>query len=236
MIARVLHCRWAGASSMAASPPRTPLPTASKPSIDGLLVTPDKVEEGPKAEALPHEGVVFLDCSGSSQFLSNVVAQERVQMQSGAWHLIFNDQGFGALVNDEEPGRAIDVDEVLKHHLFQEPATKQLYVATQNGRLMSWDSVLCKHREIDISLKLGGVGGVGSITSWVMSRNRMGQQRLYWSLGAWYNLLGLKTYKGCSSKWVWNSHNAWEKAINKDMGIDGCIIFSEHQNAKEKRR
>lgn len=31
-------------------------------------------------------------------------------------------------------------------------------------------------------------------------------------------------------------HKAWEKAINKDMGIDGRIIFSQHQNARERRR
>lgn len=199
------------------------------PTTSGVASTAPAGATSP-ALAVPHKGIVFLDKDRRGiSVLTNIVTGERANLLPGTWHVEFSEEsGFAALVKDEEPEVAIDVDTVLKRHLFEETATKERFVE-QCGKISPFDAFLCRHRDLEVKIKLSSAQCWGDLDAWVMAADRSGKQRAFWSMGSVYKLFGMTTYKGCASKWTWRSAKSWDQAVQKELGIDS-IIFSQHRN------
>lgn len=91
----------------------------------------------------------------------------------------------------------------------------------------SLDEVEAHHRRALFEVAVGACKSMQELDVYVFQRARAGQQRTFWSTSSLYEALGLKTYKGLSSKWSHQKEGSWENAFRTHFGCSQ-LVYSNH--------
>lgn len=166
----------------------------------------------------PHSGRIFIDSVGTEQVITDAVClRQSIVPGHGPWDIVFDDEGFGALVS-EHPGEEV---RLLEHFLG-----RSLYTS-DSGQLfmLTTDIPSCKDAEFEnLSQKMRSyTKGVVSLTTpdaeltfdvFYLDWPR-GGFHLQWSIGQAYDNLKMKSYKGQRSKWIFGSWSRWGEIMQE---------------------
>ena len=75
--------------------------------------------------------------------------------------------------------------------------------------LESYDDLVSTHEPGKSKLQLGSGGAVSDVEVYIFRRQRIGGARVYYGLHDIYHALGLKTFQGEPSKWIYESKKSW---------------------------
>jgi hypothetical protein len=215
------------------------------PPVDAGAGVTDAVPATFDAKLASMQGIVYLDRVGEFNFiLTNIVTHERVELPRGCWELIFDDTDIVACLVVTPPD---DCDAEPEPRLTNMYLKKDVYISdkgeryavthpSSEGRLQSYsiDFALTKHVESDVEVRVGVTSASAKLPLVVMQLPRAGGARVYWSLSEIYTFMGLRTYKGVSSKWIWESRTSWAKRCEDYFGHE-AMLYSKHGNVSDKR-
>ena len=111
-----------------------------------------------------------------------------------------------------------DLRQKFKYELFTDVAEEIHCVCFDAAGVVksrdALDVLLAAHKEVTMQLSVGP-GDCDRVWQLaVLKLPRPGGARVYWSCHDLFEFLGLKTFGGWSSRWVWRSRSIWEKGLN----------------------
>ena len=173
-----------------------------------------------------HDDVVFIDDDSAGQtILTQVLTHERFPLPRGdEWQLVFDEAGYGAVVCDsEDPPKLLE--DLLKLQLYvcsdgtwvvddMSKPDRQTWSLTDHMRKyksgqVSWRYQLSHDMKMLFCALFVPRGGC----------------RFFFQAATLYKVLGMVSYKGNSSKWVYESAPAWRKHL-EPMGFKDFLLHS----------
>lgn len=92
------------------------------------------------------------------------------------------------------------------------------------SKTIDWEAELSRHKLATVSLRLHPTTARLGLTCAVFVRQRVLGQSAFFSLKDIYTSLGLKSYGGCQSRWIFNTKKSWQKSFAESFG---CSVFLE---------
>lgn len=213
------------ASSSSAAPAASGAASSSGAGADPPPVAAASVCELSPA---PHRGDLFLDdMPDGSQVLTHRVTLERVELPAGPvrWSLVFGDDGFAALVTDEDPPRVELAEDKLKFHVYTNSAGDLFFVtgACLPSDVVHLRSFKEKWVEVSLTMPWGASGATHTLTAVMFRWHRYGS-RVFVSMTSLYNELGLTQFNGQPWRWTQGCKrwDAWLAGI----GLPEQIAYS----------
>jgi hypothetical protein len=186
-------------------PPELLHDTSDEESADTLIA------KRPAPIVLPHAGYVHLDraCNGVWQ-VSHMVTQETKNLPEGDWSVVFDEDGYGCAIDiSKDDGTPIFFDELLHAQLCEDFAGRLVIVQGLGYRATAHFLLDRERRYCEGTTSVPyGISHAASLDFMFVEHKREGC-RILWKLQDLYPLLGLHTYSGQSSKWVWTSMATW---------------------------
>ena len=169
----------------------------------------------------PQRGCVWLDVVEQGQCLTHCTTLQRQMVpapsQGGQWDLEFADDGFACLVCGDE---VICLEDILQKSVFKAEHSNELFVSDNTvtpPTIVSLSSKMRNYtsRKAHIEMPSGGHLEMKCyVYSWPRGGSRMG-----WVTQDLYEFLGVETFGGEPSKWVWSCLDRWQGHLSK-IGID----------------
>ena len=175
------------------------------------------------------EGLVFLDDTNDGQVLTHVTTLRRQQVPTeGRPYDIVFDEGFGALVAQDGTLKPLEqfltrqLYKALNGDLFVIDTHEFEYDGDHGAGVINLTSKMRAFVQYPIYLSMNGTKI--KFTGYVMEWPR-GGGRIMWQLHDLYDHLGLETYKGIASKWVYCGCANWDETLSA-LGLHGHIVRS----------
>lgn len=182
-------------------------------------------------------GIVFADKLGGATRVTNILTCEGKTVP-GAWSLILDDDGdAGILVNDDDPNRLMDLEDVLTRIVVMRDDTAELLTLDPKSPATTsvpLDSARTSQRLAVVSVQVGASAADYKFNLSVMKLARPCNQRVFWPLGELYAFFRLSSFSGIPSKWVHHSVVRWEKLF---LGVFGhaLVIHSTNMRGSEHK-
>ena len=181
---------------------------------------------------LPHRGCVFLDQTPEGQVVTHTLCLRRqtLPVEGGPYELEFDDDGFAAAVGTGEDDFLL-MEEWLSRQAYRSDSGETYIVeqTTEIGRSRPWSLSQMQRDFTSFSAKLQASGAEYEFTLFKLAWPRCGS-RMLWSCHEFYKHIGLQSYKGQASKWVYESLEAWTGLLReaglKDTFVRGCANLS----------
>ena len=192
------------------------------------------------AHALGQKGCIFLDQIGVDTYVcTNIVTHERRQLPPGQWEAIY-DPSLDCYVfaGGEDGNEAIDVEEFMTQTPLKHPDSDEIYIASEgaNGQqVKSLQELRSRFRTLDVELSIMPTNAQLKWSVFVFHRPRPLASRAFWSLISAYKALGLTTYTGQPTMWVYRCQMSWAKTFAQAFGEDQLIVSSTHLTNDCKR-
>lgn len=178
---------------------------------------------------VPHDGRVYIDDSGEGQLVTHTLTlrQQMAPIEGGPWSLHMDSDGFGALLSDSGE-TVILLEEWLTRQLYQCDEGDWIVLQAGEGKSQpasSWNLTARMREFVAHPIFLNNGAGQSQVTAFLMEWPR-GGFKWQWPAQDLYRVLGMTSYKGQSSKWLYNSVSVWEAAMEA-FGFQGHFVRSE---------
>ena len=172
------------------------------------------------ADEVPHTGRVYVDYDSNDRiwYLTHVDTQEKVaRPPSDGYQLAFDADGFAYVASDNSSdGAEVDVNEYFSLRLVQlaESGRQAVLHAIQRNDLEYLDSAVIRVQHRLISLRAGPTIARDHLNVAVFDRRRSGF-RTFFSLVDIYQLLGMRVFSNCASRWAWQMLPSFSKHVSQ---------------------
>lgn len=178
---------------------------------------------------VPHDGRVYIDDSGEGQLVTHTLTlrQQMAPIEGGPWSLHMDSDGLGALLSDSGE-TVILLEEWLTRQLYQCDEGDWIVLQAGEGKSQpasSWNLTARMREFVAHPIFLNNGAGQSQVTAFLMEWPR-GGFKWQWPAQDLYRVLGMTSYKGQSSKWLYNSVSVWEAAMEA-FGFQGHFVRSE---------
>ena len=179
--------------------------------------------KGKVVTLLPHEGRLVVELVRGKPFVLDRQLCYRQPLPEGAqgdWELVFDPLGFGAAVSEADDAEPICMKDWLKKQLYAD-TDDDLWIADSTGdRVQRWCSTerLERHKPIRMAFCIDPVRADKRLDGYELSWPQDGKTRYLWSANHLYTVLGLTTYSGSPSKFVYSQGGQWHKQMQESFG------------------
>lgn len=186
---------------------------------------------------VPHDNNVAIGVlPDGRQRLVHFRTMEGVDLPSGEWMLVFDEDGFGCVTNAANDSAApLLLESMLRRVLHVSSSGEEFIVERdrRTGKYSTWSatSKAQQHEEIIVRFRAGATMAQHTISVFFLSWPRCGGGRYFWSALGVYDMLGLASYKGVPSKWVYASWKGWHSWL-KNLGLEGSLQQSGQGRAQ----
>jgi hypothetical protein len=172
--------------------------------------------------------------------LTDHLTHETVRLEGQHFELIEVDDS-AAVMEIDDLGievRTTDVAELFQNLLFiARTGERFLQKEAASGKVVTvlFENKLAKRVLAFVQFTIGvGIAWV-DLTASAFLVPRAGNQRLFFNLFDLYKSLGLTTFSGQASKWVFQSRKSWNSFF-EDLGMTSLLVFSSHNNNSDANR
>lgn len=175
------------------------------------------------SEPYPFHGRIFkdFDTGRAETVFTDVITGERV-LRPGLWHLEFDADGSGCIAA-ENSDEVVFLEDVFSQKLFV-TGDGRIVLMSERGEASDLHLENRRYCEGIASFAKDSRRGELQLTAYALCRHRAGF-RVWWSLTSAYKTLGLKSFKGFPSKWVYESMGSWVAAMGQ-ISLEGHMMLS----------
>ena len=165
-----------------------------------------------------HQGFTFLDVQASASFVAHTLTLEKKPLPTnGDWSIIFDDEGFGALVDASDTHDVILLEEYLARRL-EVDTSGELWVSEElkNGTRRDWSLSQKRLQFIECTavLKAGPTLSPHVCSAFLLTWPQQGS-RFFWQASCLYKHLQFTAYGNEPSWWFSRSNAAWRLRLSK---------------------
>jgi hypothetical protein len=216
---------------MASDPGKVGCKPNAKPAVGDIMSA---------LSPIPMKERLHLDRIGAFRWvLTDVVTRESKPLPEGDWGFEFDDDPeMAAVVRLSEPS---DPQFLLVDEFMTTGAAKNddgeifLRDSSRDSKYYPLERLRTTHRVGCVQLRLGAANTAKPFDVFVLKWARACGQRVHWGLKHFYEALGMKSYDGEYSKWVWSSLKPWRKVLERHLP-GNHFILSNHANAGCKKQ
>ena len=131
----------------------------------------------------------------------------------------------------------LDLDELFKKKVYEDQDGQRWIFTNGSEHGQKLDDLISRHRLGTASVRAGATSAVHDIEVAVFMRGRSLNQRAFWSLSKFYEVMRMKSYSGIPSKWVAERGASWSKAFVTAFGSDQmCHSSFLHDGTVKKQK
>jgi hypothetical protein len=171
-----------------------------------------------------HEGRVFCDMreDGTWVVTDTLTHEQHVLCGLGPWEVEFHAvSGRGVLFDDSEAQLPIVLDTLMDKSVYTHVTTGELYMVELRDNVQKATPmriVRTRFKEGSLDVRVGSTSATLSLPNCQFLRRNAGGCRLFFGLIDVYKILGLSQFKGVASKWIYETHTAWEDRLVEHFG------------------
>ena len=182
-----------------------------------------------EAELLPHRGFLYLDdLHDSSQIATHTLTSERRALPTSTrWQLVFDDDGFGCFLADDNDTDPIPADDMFMKAVFADGS--RMFVCDQAHPESAIDLSIfsAKHDELDVEIFVGPSKSRKTFESALLRLPRQPNGRVMASLRPSYQEFGLDQLNGKSWRWIYSGLKLWQEHL-ATIGLEKHISVSAY--------
>ena len=225
-------------------------PKVAQPQTRELKATPNKELDPSKTEVwekcwekglalAPHEDYVhsYKSYTDQRQYLVHKITLERIVLQAGAdWSMAFDDGGFGGVFDTTKVvggGDPFLLENLFRQVLCINNSTGALQVYDRSASKVVIRDVNTRLKQFiafDVDVKVGSLNSIHEHACVQMAMCRGGFW-CFWSSGKLYSKMGLKSFRGKASKWVYESSAAWREQLAAH-GFHGKHVIASRRSSE----
>lgn len=190
---------------------------------------PERIASTSELAPLPHVGFVALDTLPSGrQVVTHSATIETLEVESAPqpWSIMFDDDGFGALINDGfDPPKVDLLEDRFKFQLWADAAGEHYIVSGSDvaPTIVRLGTFPEKWVEVQLAFAWGASRTRHELTAVLFKWHRYGS-RLFISLTDLYQELGLQQFNGRAWRWT-QGCKKWDVWLN-GLGLPDQVAYS----------
>jgi hypothetical protein len=183
-------------------------------------------------EPASHKERIFLDCDiADAWWVTDTITGESHKLDHGPWELNVHPDSHRAVlvcgaVNAKD--ESVVVDDLMKKAVYCS-GTSDYIIVEKDRDGHSKESLLStlkvRMKDGTLGIRIGVTVAFAQVVIFMFRLVRTAGCRFYFSTNSLYTVLGLDQYKGKASKWIYNTREAFEKALTPFFGF-GTIVYS----------
>jgi hypothetical protein len=177
---------------------------------------------------VPHDGLVFLDTmQDGRQFLTHMRTYESKLLDiNHNWTLEFDD-GFGALVPEDETADVILVEDILKFKWYTRASGEHVLITGRRETMKSieMEEYASRNTEGTLMVRAGNMCKQITITFTAYTWARPQCARLYFSAKDLYVQLGFSMFAKYPWRWAYDGALRWNERLSR-IGFHGHVMRS----------
>jgi hypothetical protein len=194
---------------------------------------PSALPSGPadavSVSILKHEGFVFVDrLADNNQQLTHIISHEKHVLPTGTtWIVDYDDEGFMALVSDNDSHEPILVEELLRIKVYETHDHKYVFIsAAYHGYsdIVHLSVYMDRYTEIDFSFPCGSLRANTTFRCGLFKWQRV-RARVYFSAKMVYENMGFTMFEKYAWRWWRDSAPSWHNLMGK-LGLPGHVLMS----------
>lgn len=180
---------------------------------------------------VPHSGHVAIDATSEAVcVVTHLITTEKVTFEHGPYEVIYDDDGFGALVLESEGAAGvIHLEDHFRFVVYKNEQTDEFVFAMRGKEKATWIALSHyqgKSTSHEITLCLGPARAETRFDLVAYKWPRHPAARIMWDTKAIYTGLAFTQFNNQQWRWVSGSWRRWQQLMAEDFGMPEHVLPS----------